>query len=95
MNRKIGVYSKEVEQTMNRFYASLGERPRRHYAAVESEKIGYGGGAYIMSILGISRNTLSRGIKELCLKNSEPILVLGGHRQEGGGRKKKEIQTLT
>lgn len=69
-------------------YKSLTERDRRHYAAVESKKLGFGSQTYICKLLGISPKTLRRGEKELL----DPSLLssLPKHRQRciGGGRKK-------
>lgn len=38
---------------------------RRRYAAVEAQKIGYGGIAYFSRLFGMSRTTISMGIVEL------------------------------
>ncbi len=40
---KIQKYSLEIEVKMRAFYESLSEKDRRRYAAVETEKLGYGG----------------------------------------------------
>jgi hypothetical protein len=90
MKEKINAYSASVELQMVSFYNSLGERQRRHYAAVEATKLGYGGKAYIIRLLGIQRNTIAKGIYEL----GHPelcVLPTGGQRKTGGGRKKKRI----
>lgn len=58
-------YTKETEGYMLLFFNSLNERDRRRYAAVESEKLGYGGISYISEILGIDDKTISKGLEEL------------------------------
>jgi hypothetical protein len=58
-------YSPEVEQRMKTLYGSLNEKDRRQYAAIEANKLGYGGQAYIVQLLGCDYKTLRRGLKEL------------------------------
>ena len=36
-------YSVDVERHMKWFYLSLSEKDRRRYAAIEAEKLGFGG----------------------------------------------------
>ncbi len=58
-------YSPQVEETMRCFYASLNEKDRRRYAGLEALKYGRGGRAYIAEVLGCSRNTVSKGAREV------------------------------
>jgi hypothetical protein len=60
----VRAYSPEVEQRMITLYDSLNERDRRRYAAVEANKLGYGGEAYIVQLLGCDYKTLQRGLRE-------------------------------
>jgi transposase len=60
----------------------LDERNRRLFAAAESKRLGHGGITLISSICGLSRVTITKGIKELEL---EPI-EKGRIRQPGSGR---------
>lgn len=83
-------YSKEIETQMKAFYQSLSEKDRRRYAAIEVQKLDYGGMSYIERVLGCDRNTILRGIGEL----SDPeALEQKRIREEGGGRK-SEIETI-
>ena len=54
-------YSDEIEQAMRILYASLSERDRRRYAAIEAAKLGHGGITYIASVLGCSYKTICQG----------------------------------
>lgn len=83
-------YSKEIETQMKAFYQSLSEKDRRRYAAIEVQKLGYGGMSYIERVLGCDRNTILRGIGEL--KDPE-ALEQKRIREEGGGRK-SAIETI-
>ena len=74
-------YPPAVEQRMKSLYRSLNERDRRRYAAVEADKLGYGGQAYISQLLGCDHKTLQRGLDEL---DHPPNLPLGRIRKKGG-----------
>lgn len=63
----------------------LNERQRRLWAASEAMSLGYGGVSKVSRATGISKATISQGIKEL--ESGEP-LDEGRVRQKGGGRKK-------
>jgi hypothetical protein len=77
----VRAYSPEVEQRMITLYESLNERDRRRYAAVEANKLGYGGEAYIVQLLGCDYKTLQRGLREL---DYPPDLPPGRIRKKGG-----------
>ena len=63
----------------------LDEKSRRLMVAVESKVLGYGGIGIVSELTGVSRSTISAGLKEL----KEPDLVDPRRiRKEGGGRKK-------
>jgi hypothetical protein len=78
-------YSEEIEEQMRRFYGNLSEKEKRRYAALETEKLGYGGQKYICSLLGCSPTTLRVGRQELLHGSSIPEKSV---RRPGGGRKK-------
>jgi len=54
-------YSRQVEKDMKNLYRSLSEKDRRRYAAVEAEKLGYGGIAYVSELFGCEPDTIRRG----------------------------------
>lgn len=58
-------YSREIEQNMKKFYDTLSEKDKRRYAGVEVMKFGRGGVAYITRVLGCSRKTVIKGLKDL------------------------------
>lgn len=64
-------YSAEVEGCMRKFYNSLNERDRRHYAAVEALRLGHGGTEYIAEVLGCDPKTIWHGRQDL--KDPAPI----------------------
>ena len=77
-------YHTEIEQQMRSFFDGLSEKDKRHYAAVEAGKLGYGGQLYIAQLLGCSTRTIQRGQRDL--KNKQDI-AKGRIRRAGGGRK--------
>jgi hypothetical protein len=76
-------YSPEIERRMRALYESLNEKDRRCYAAVESNKLGYGGQTYIAGLLGCDYKTLRRGLHDL---DNPPDLPPGRIRKKGGTR---------
>lgn len=62
-------YTTETEEYIQLFASSLNERDRRRYAAVEAQKLGYGGVSYLAKLLGIDPKTIHSGIGELSKKN--------------------------
>ena len=81
-------YSPATANLMVSFYKRLPEKERRHYAALEANKLVHGGKLYIGRLLGISQKTLRKGEREL--KQAELLAQIpqGRQRRTGGGRKK-------
>lgn len=84
--KQLKPYSAEIEAQMSNFYNSLNEKDRRHYAALEATKLGYGGVSYVCRLLNCSEHTVKRGVQELLspLPSWKEAI-----RQEGGGRKRE------
>ena len=83
-------YSPEIEERMRLHFAELGEKDRRHYAAIEAHKLGFGGQRYIGALLDIHQERIYKGLQEL--KNPSLLAQIppGKQRRSGGGRKKKK-----
>jgi len=82
-------YRPEVEDRLNRFYNSLNEKDRRRFAGFEALRFGPGGRSYIARVLGCSRNTVSKGAREVSgLPTRE---VEQRIRTKGGGRKRYTV----
>lgn len=79
-------YSSLIEEEMKKFYNSLSEKDKRRYAAIEAQKLGWGGISYIIQLLGCSRNTIVQGIEDLEKMDEQPVNNLR-IRNKGGGRK--------
>lgn len=74
--------TKMLKRRVMLFMRQLDERGKRLLAASEALRLGYGGVTKISRISGLSRVTITNGIKEL---NEEP-LPSGRVRREGAGR---------
>jgi transposase len=74
-----------IARKFNMLSGSLTERQRRLWAAAETLNLGHGGISIVSRATGISRPTITRGIKELDEENQFPP---ERSRQPGGGRKK-------
>lgn len=88
-------YVPSLEIKMKLFYEGLREKERRHYAAVESLKLGHGGKQYIGRLLSISQKTIRKGIRELSDERLLLEIPVGKQRRNGGGRKKNLINSRT
>lgn len=76
-----------TEKRIREFASTLTEKDRRRFAALEASQRGHGGIAYIANVVGCSRKTIERGIKELDQLDDDP--AAGRIRRPGAGRKKR------
>jgi hypothetical protein len=80
-------YEPAAQAQAQAFFQTLSERDQRRFAAVEAERLGWGGIQYIAGVLGCSTRTIGRGIDELDQLPDDP--AAGQVRRPGGGRKKE------
>ena len=67
----------------------MDERMRRQWAAAESRAYGWGGVRAVSGVIGISPNTIRKGLAELAVRDEHPDApVESGLRRQGAGRKK-------
>jgi len=81
----------ENEKWMRGFAATLSEKDRRRFAAVQASQQGYGGIEYIAGIIGCSERIIQRGIEKLDQLSEDP--AAGRVRRLGAGRKKTLLLT--
>jgi transposase len=74
----------ELKNRIKTMLPILDEKQRRIFLATEAKSLGYGGISRISEISGVSRVTITQGIKEI---ESQSIGDTGRCRKEGGGRK--------
>jgi len=83
-------YNDNQELQMCTFFSGLSEKDKRHYAAIESQKLGRGGQAYISRLFGISPLCIRKGVRELADASLMAEIPTHKQRRQGGGRKKKK-----
>lgn len=60
-------YGQDIEVKMKRLFATLSEKDRRRYAAIEAAKLESGGISVISGLFGLDAKTVRRGLTELAL----------------------------
>jgi transposase len=91
---------KKIESIKNKYeplISLLDERARRLWAAGEAKELGWGGVSLVAQATGLSRTTITTGIKEISeiSEGSTPILETDRVRRNGGGRKLLEEKDST
>lgn len=81
------IESQAIERSLREFAATLTEKDRRRFAAVEAKQRGHGGIRYIARVIGCSEKTIERGLAELDNLTDDP--AVGRIRKPGAGRKKR------
>jgi len=83
-----------IQQIKDRYQALsplLDERARRQWAAAEAKTYGWGGRLQVEKATGISRKTISKGLKELQKRRRHPNRIISTRlRRKGAGRKRRE-----
>ena len=67
----------------------MDERTRRHWAAVEARELGWGGVTAVSDATGLSRTTITSGIRELKEREAGTSAASRRIRRPGGGRKRR------
>ena len=83
-----------IERIRRKFQALAGvmdERVRRHWAAAEAMELAWGGVSCVSKATGLSRTTITAGIKELKTQESSETYPEPNLRRPGGGRKRLEV----
>ena len=93
---RMPAYSPEIEQTMQKYYATLSEKDRRRYAAIEALKLQLAEQSYIAQVLGCSEKTVRRGLADLAaLPRSRSMSPLCASRAAGASGMPTPIRTST
>lgn len=75
----------EIREKFNRIASHVDEKSKRLWCANEALTLGWGGVTILSKATGVSRTTITAGIKEL---KGEKAVPKAGIRRIGGGRKK-------
>jgi hypothetical protein len=76
-----------LREKVVRLWPHLDERARRLFAASEARELGRGGISAVSRVCGLSRVTITKGLREL----DEPPLPAGRVRRRGAGRPRLEV----
>jgi len=76
-----------LSERVRRLWPHLDERARRLFAAGEARALGYGGVTLVSRVCGLSRPTITKGLREL----EEAPLPAGRVRRPGAGRPQIEV----
>ena len=87
MGRSKDYYDSVFLEKQLMFYTSLPEKQRRHFLAMEYERLGRGSKRYISRVFSCDRQTINKGLQELLESNYQSDY--SRQRKVGGGRKKK------
>jgi DNA invertase Pin-like site-specific DNA recombinase len=88
MRKPNSYYADEFLEKQLSYYRSLPEKQRRHFLAMEFERLGVGSKRYLARVFGAARQTINKGLQELSENNYE--IDYSRQREIGGGRKKKK-----
>lgn len=78
-----------IESRYRSLSVLMDERMRRQWAAAESRAYGWGGVRAVGSVIGMSPNTIRKGLEELAVRDENPQApVEPGLRRAGAGRKR-------
>ena len=76
-----------IESRYRSLSVLMDERMRRQWAAAESRAYGWGGVRAVGSVIGMSPNTIRKGLEELAVRDENPDApVEPGLRRSGAGR---------
>ena len=79
-----------IESKYRSLIVLMDERMRRQWAAAESRAYGWGGVRAVGGVIGMSPNTIRKGLAELAARDENPDApVDAGLRRAGAGRKKQ------
>ena len=87
MSKAKSYYAEAFLEKQLNYYRSLPEKQRRHFLAIEFERLGSGSKHYLARVFGAARQTIRKGVRELAENNYQADYTR--QRAAGGGRKKR------
>ncbi len=88
MSRIKDYYDSDFLAKQLKYYGVLPEEQRRHFLAMEYERLGKGSQRYLSRVFKCDRRTITKGLNEL--QTSDYQIDYSRQRLSGGGRKKKK-----
>ena len=93
MSKKKEYYESDFIEKQLNYYRSLPEKQRRHFLAMEYERLGIGSKRYLARVFKCDRKTINKGLLELSENNYQSDYTR--QRVVGGGRKKRSNDSGT
>ena len=87
MRVKKEYYDADFLEKQVSYYRSLPEKQRRHFLAMEHQRLGKDSQRYICRVFGCHHMTINKGLAELAESNYKADY--SRQRKAGGGRKKR------
>ena len=91
------MHDEAIERELTAKYRSLSplmdERMRRQWAATEARALGWGGLRAVSAALGMSPNTIRKGIDELVARDADPEAEVDSRVRKVGGGRKRQTET--
>ncbi|MGB2984441.1 MAG: ISAzo13 family transposase, partial [Phycisphaerae bacterium] len=78
---------KRIRRKYRALRVEMDERGRRQWAAVEAQELGWGGITTVANATGLSRTTITAGLRELDLPARQRAAEAARVRRPGGGRR--------
>lgn len=88
MSKAKEFYDSEFLEKQLNYYSALPEKQKRHFLAMEYERLGEGSKRYLSRVFSCDRRTINTGLSELKASAYKPDY--SRQRVAGGGRKKKK-----
>lgn len=83
---------KRIETVYDALAPVMDERMRRQWAAAEAQAYGWGGIHAISTAIGMSMNTIRRGLQELAERAAHPEVEVTARVRRGGGGRKRQTE---
>jgi len=93
MSKAKSYYAADFLEKQLSYYVNLPEKQRRHFLAMEYERLGVGSKRYLSRVFGAARQTIRKGVRELSENNYKGDYTR--QRAAGGGRKKRSDHSGT
>ena len=93
MRKQTEHYESDFVEKQLSYYRSLPEKQRRHFVAMEYERLGIGSKRYLARVFKCDRKTINKGLRELSENHYEADYAR--QRMAGGGRKKRSADSGT
>lgn len=72
MSREKSYYERSFLEKQLKYYSCLPEKQKRHFLAMEYERLGWGSKRYLSRVFECDRQTINKGLSELTASGFKP-----------------------